>query len=84
LVYVSREFKSFCYSGYQVSNSNNYISCLVIAFLYEKGYKGLSQPTLVGLIPGIVLGLLLVFRTNAYERFWEGWQIAGMTIYGIY
>ncbi|KYC38594.1 hypothetical protein WA1_36030 [Scytonema hofmannii PCC 7110] len=55
---------------------------LIVTAIYEKGYTGLSQPTLAGLIPGIVLGLLLVFRTNtAYERFWEGWQIAGMTIF---
>ncbi len=59
------------------------IIALIITLIYEKGgYRGLSQPTLAGLIPGIVLGLLLVFRTNtAYERFWEGWQIAGMTIF---
>jgi ion channel-forming bestrophin family protein len=32
-----------------------------------------SQPILGSVIPSIVLGLLLVFRTNtAYERFWEG------------
>lgn len=32
-----------------------------------------SQPILESVIPSIVLGLLLVFRTNtAYERFWEG------------
>jgi ion channel-forming bestrophin family protein len=32
-----------------------------------------SQPILATVIPSIVLGLLLVFRTNtAYERFWEG------------
>lgn len=32
-----------------------------------------SQPILSSVIPSIVLGLLLVFRTNtAYERFWEG------------
>lgn len=33
----------------------------------------LNWPVLGSLIPSIVLGLLLVFRTNtAYERFWEG------------
>jgi len=33
----------------------------------------LHWPVLGSLIPSIVLGLLLVFRTNtAYERFWEG------------
>ena len=59
------------------------IIATIITLIYEKGgYTKLSQPTLAGLIPGIVLGLLLVFRTNtAYERFWEGWQIAGMTIF---
>lgn len=32
-----------------------------------------ALPTLGSLVPSIVLGLLLVFRTNtAYERFWEG------------
>jgi putative membrane protein len=32
-----------------------------------------SQPILSTVIPSIVLGLLLVFRTNtAYDRFWEG------------
>lgn len=58
------------------------IIALIITLIYEQGYKGLSQPSLAGLIPGIVLGLLLVFRTNtAYERFWEGWNIGGMTIF---
>jgi ion channel-forming bestrophin family protein len=65
---------------YQVAVSM--LIALIITTIYEKGYTGFSQPTLAGLIPGIVLGLLLVFRTNtAYERFWEGWQIAGMTIF---
>ena len=54
----------------------------IITIVYKNGYLGFSQPILAGLIPGIILGLLLVFRTNtAYERFWEGWQIAGMTIF---
>ena len=58
------------------------VMALIITILYTNGYPGLSQPILTGLIPGIILGLLLVFRTNtAYERFWEGWQIAGMTIF---
>lgn len=38
-------------------------------------------PTLASLIPNIVLGLLLVFRTNtAYDRFWEGRKIWGTMI----
>ena len=33
------------------------------------------------LVPGVVLGLLLVFRTNtAYERFWEGRKVWGNLI----
>lgn len=33
------------------------------------------------IVPSIVLGLLLVFRTNtAYERFWEGRKLWGMII----
>jgi ion channel-forming bestrophin family protein len=38
-----------------------------------------ALPFLASLIPNIVLGLLLVFRTNtAYERFWEGRKIWGV------
>lgn len=37
-----------------------------------------SKPFFEVIIPSIVLGLLLVFRTNtAYERFWEGRKIWG-------
>lgn len=58
------------------------VIALIVTILYKRGYSGFSQPILAGLIPGIVLGLILVFRTNtAYERFWEGWHIAGMTIF---
>lgn len=40
-----------------------------------------SQPILGTVIPSIVLGLLLVFRTNtAYERFWEGRKIWGSMV----
>jgi putative membrane protein len=40
-----------------------------------------SLPILAGLIPNIVLGLLLVFRTNtAYDRFWEGRKLWGMIV----
>lgn len=45
---------------------------LVISILAYFNYHVSAKP-LGGLIPSIVLGLLLVFRTNtAYERFWEG------------
>ena len=40
-----------------------------------------SLPTLSSIVPSIVLGLLLVFRTNtAYDRFWEGRKFWGMLI----
>jgi ion channel-forming bestrophin family protein len=40
--------------------------------------------TLAGIIPSIVLGLLLVFRTNtAYERFWEGRKAWGSIVNNI-
>lgn len=41
----------------------------------------LSWPVLSGVVPSIVLGLLLVFRTNtAYERFWEGRKAWGTLV----
>ena len=40
-----------------------------------------SMPVLSSIVPSIVLGLLLVFRTNtAYERFWEGRKAWGTLI----
>ncbi len=43
-----------------------------------------SAKTLAGVIPSIVLGLLLVFRTNtAYERFWEGRKAWGTIVNNI-
>ena len=40
-----------------------------------------SQPIFESVIPSIVLGLLLVFRTNtAYERYWEGRKCWGSLI----
>ncbi len=50
----------------------------LIAVLYARDLA-VSIPALSGLIPNIVLGLLLVFRTNtAYERFWEGRKLWGV------
>lgn len=44
---------------------------LIVAGLYARGYP-VAVP-LDSIVPSLVLGLLLVFRTNtAYERFWEG------------
>ncbi|MBM0741910.1 hypothetical protein JOY44_09780 [Phormidium sp. CLA17] len=52
---------------------------LISAFAYFK--YPVALPTLASLIPNIVLGLLLVFRTNtAYERFWEGRKLWGMIV----
>jgi len=40
-----------------------------------------SLPILSSIVPSIVLGLLLVFRTNtAYERFWEGRKFWGSVV----
>ena len=51
-----------------------------ISLLQDVGVR-VSLPMLGGLVPSIVLGLLLVFRTNtAYERFWEGRKIWGTVI----
>lgn len=49
----------------------------LISVLYYFKYP-VSQPIFGTIIPSIVLGLLLVFRTNtAYERFWEGRRLWG-------
>lgn len=43
-----------------------------------------AAKSLAGVIPSIVLGLLLVFRTNtAYERFWEGRKAWGTIVNNI-
>jgi putative membrane protein len=56
---------------------------LMVTIFYLKGFETLSQPVFASLIPGVVLGLLLVFRTNtAYERFWEGRKLVGGIVIG--
>jgi putative membrane protein len=53
---------------------------VLISGLHELGWK-VSWPVLGTLVPSIVLGLLLVFRTNtAYERFWEGRKLWGTLV----
>lgn len=43
--------------------------------------RSVSLPVLSAVVPSIVLGLLLVFRTNtAYERFWEGRKAWGILV----
>ncbi|MBC7822286.1 MAG: hypothetical protein H7126_00135 [Candidatus Parcubacteria bacterium] len=53
---------------------------LLIKGLFDAKYP-VSLPFLASLIPNIVLGLLLVFRTNtAYDRFWEGRKVWGSMV----
>jgi ion channel-forming bestrophin family protein len=53
---------------------------ILISILYHFNVP-VSQPILGSVIPSIVLGLLLVFRTNtAYERFWEGRKCWGTMV----
>lgn len=60
------------------------ILCSVFALLiYGLHWRGLpvSSPILGSLVPTLVLGLLLVFRTNtSYERFWEGRKLWGSVV----
>jgi putative membrane protein len=54
---------------------------LFISWLYFLGIERVSLDIFNSLVPTIVLGLLLVFRTNtAYERFWEGRKLWGMIV----
>ena len=58
--------------------------CTVFAFfiswLYQNGVN-VSIPIQSSIVPSIVLGLLLVFRSNsAYEKFWEGRKLWGTLI----
>jgi putative membrane protein len=51
-----------------------------ISLLHQFGFS-VSVPILSGIVPSLVLGLLLVFRTNtAYERFWEGRKAWGTLV----
>jgi putative membrane protein len=53
---------------------------LGVTLLYDLGVN-IALPLESGLVPSIVLGLLLVFRTNtAYERYWEGRKLWGTLI----
>ncbi|MBR8830297.1 MAG: hypothetical protein N5P05_003392 [Chroococcopsis gigantea SAG 12.99] len=52
----------------------------LVSFFYHFGLN-LTLPIESGLVPSLVLGLLLVFRTNtAYERFWEGRKAWGALV----
>ncbi|NEP89713.1 MAG: hypothetical protein F6K18_24360 [Okeania sp. SIO2C2] len=51
---------------------------LIVTIIYQSGLIWIHQPILASLIPGVVLGLLLVFRTNtSYDKFWEGRKLIG-------
>ncbi|NEO56267.1 MAG: hypothetical protein F6K54_26195 [Okeania sp. SIO3B5] len=51
---------------------------LIVTIIYQSGLLWIHQPILASLIPGVVLGLLLVFRTNtSYDKFWEGRKLIG-------
>jgi putative membrane protein len=53
---------------------------IFVSYLHLSGMP-LAMPILGTVIPSIVLGLLLVFRTNtAYDRFWEGRKAWGELI----
>lgn len=53
---------------------------VAILLLYHRGWP-VSVPTLGSVVPSLVLGLLLVFRTNtSYERFWEGRKLWGNVV----
>lgn len=53
---------------------------LLVSLIYALGIN-IALSVQGGLIPSILLGLLLVFRTNtAYERFWEGRKAWGTLI----
>ncbi|MBD3884131.1 hypothetical protein IFO70_20495 [Phormidium tenue FACHB-886] len=53
---------------------------LFVSWLYSLGLP-VALPVMASVIPNIVLGLMLVFRTNtAYERYWEGRRLWGNII----
>ncbi len=53
---------------------------MFISLLHSNGVP-VSFPLFSAIVPSIVLGLLLVFRTNtAYERYWEGRKCWGTLI----
>lgn len=59
------------------------VFAIFISFLDAKDIK-FNFPTADNLIPSIVLGLLLVFRTNtAYDRYWEGRKSWGILIINV-
>ena len=76
---------AFQFRGSVISTIYQRVICcglfgLFVTLLYQLKVS-VSQPILGTVIPSIVLGLLLVFRTNtAYERFWEGRKCWGSIV----
>ena len=60
------------------------IFCGFVGFLISLFYYfnlPITLPAKSSIVPSLVLGLLLVFRTNtAYERFWQGRQLWGIIV----
>jgi ion channel-forming bestrophin family protein len=53
---------------------------VIVSMLAHLGWV-MAWPILGNVVPSIVLGLLLVFRTNtAYDRFWEGRKAWGISV----
>lgn len=51
---------------------------------FHRHIQAVGFPGLAAVIPNLVLGLLLVFRTNtAYERFWEGRKHWGVIVVNV-
>lgn len=64
--------------------SNRVLLCGFLGFIVSVLYYfkvPVSNPAFGSLIPSVVIGLLLVFRTNtAYERYWEGRKAWGTLV----
>jgi putative membrane protein len=57
----------------------SFFSCFVVILYLNQ--INVAIPTLGTIVPSVVLGLILVFRTNtAYDRFWEGRQLWGTLV----
>lgn len=70
----------FSYSCYSAKGILCSAFGVFVSILHKFGFS-VSLPILSGAVPSIVLGLLLVFRTNtAYERFWEGRKLWGTMV----
>ncbi|AIE76163.1 bestrophin family protein [Synechocystis sp. PCC 6714] len=75
----------FCWQGSVIpAIASRVLICMAfslgVSIVDWRGYE-FSIPLQESIVPSIVLGLLLVFRTNtAYERFWEGRKAWGTLV----